>query len=338
MTAMMAVAVLFGAHILQGCNAVYEDEEDCSVRYLVEFRFTNNIMETDAFASKVTSVTLFVYDKNGQLVTSKSESGSALQREHYTMAIDVEPGTYDLVAWCGLKDNNAFSLIEGPNPPTLTQAMCIMDREHTEQGAVSQTPLSPLFHAMNTNVSFPKGGAMLAGDVVVTTMDLIKDTNTIRIILTHYNGQPVNPDDFTFEIADDNGKMDYDNSLMKDETITYKEWTKRELPTVEANQSRAVTVVNSMIAEIDVARLVTTHDPRLIIQAKDKSEPVLSLPITQLLLTAKGEARSEMSDQRYLDCQDEYNMIFFLTDQDGWYMNAGIYINGWHVMMQETEI
>ena len=331
----MAVAIIFGTGILQGCNAVY-DNDDCSVRYLVEFRFTNNIMEADAFANKVTSVTLFVYNKSGQLVTSKSESGSALQREHYTMELDVQPGTYDLVAWCGLQNNNQFSLTQGPNPSTISQAACIMARETTAQGAVSKTQLSPLFHAMNTDVTFPEPRPA-HGDVVVTMMDLVKDTNTIRIVLSHYNGEPINPDDFSFTITDDNGKMNYDNSLMEDEIITYREWTKKEMPGVET-QSRAIEVVNSMIAEIDVARLMANHNPRLTIQVAGKSEPVLSLPITQLLLYAKGEAKSAMSDQRYLDCQDEYNFVFFLTDKDGWYMNAGIYVNGWHVMLQGADI
>lgn len=338
-TAITAVAALFGVSLSQGCSTIFESEEDCSVRYLVEFRFTNNIMETDAFASKVTSVALFVYDTNGNLVATRTESGSALQREHYMMEIDVQPGTYDLVAWCGLENNGEFSLPAGPNPATLDQAVCLMAREYAEEpdGAVSQKPLTPLYHAMNTNVVFPESEGPIFGDVVVSVMDLIKDTNTIRIILTHYNGKAIDPEDFSFSISDDNGKMNFDNSLMTDEMITYREWTKKEMPSVDTD-TKAVNVINSMIAEIDIARLVTTHNPFLTIQARDKSEPVLSLPITNLLLYAKGEARSSMSDQRYLDCQDEYNLVFFIDDENGWYRNAGIYINGWHLMNQGAEI
>lgn len=331
----LAIVALVWAVVLNGCSMIYEEEGDCYVRYKVEFRFTNNIMETDAFASKVESVNLLVYDKGGRLVTSKTESGNALKTEHYQMEIDVEPGVYDLVAWCGLEGSNAFTLTGGAAPATIGDAICVMSRESDDEKAYSKKQLSPLFHAMDVDVNFPGGNAY--GDVVVSVMDLIKDTNTIRIVLTHYNGTGINPDDFTFTIEDNNGKMYYDNTLMDDEIITYREWTKRDMPTVETD-GREISSVSSMIAEIDVARLMTTHNPRLTIQARDHAEPVLSLPITQLLLYAKGEAKSAMSDQRYLDCQDEYNLVFFLTDQDGWYMNAGIYINGWHLMLQGADI
>lgn len=323
------------------CGAVYDEEIPCEGRYLVEFRFTNNIMETDAFASKVPSVTLLIYDKDGNYVSHQTESGVALQQEHYSMVIDIEPGTYDLLAWCGLEGSNAFSLTGGDVPQTMSEAKCIMEREYDEAGAMSRQQLDPLFHAFNTNVVFPEGES--ADHRLVTVMDVMKDTNTIRLVLTHYNGQEIDPDDFSFKITDDNGFMDFDNSLMEDEVIVYKEWIKKDLPTVSdeieaAMGTRAVTVVNSMLAEIDMARLMIDHNPRLEIQRKDKDEPVLSLPITQLLLHAKGEAKSYMSDQRYLDCQDEYNLLFFLTDDDGWYMPAGIYVNGWHVMYQNSGI
>lgn len=330
----MAGAVLATALTMQSCHLIDDGEGDCSVKYLVELSFTKNIMEVDAFASKVPSVTLLVYNKSGELVTSKSESGSALQKDHYTMEIDVEPGTYDLLVWCGLEGSNAFSLDGGQTPSTLRGATCTMSRD----GGVSSRQLSPLFHAVEQNVNFPDN-SRIYGDVTVAKLDLTKNTNTIRVILTHYNGQDINPNDFSFTITDNNGKMNWDNSLMSDETISYTPWTKKSLEASDEFQGRAtVTNVNSMMAEIDVARLMTTQNPRLTIQAAGKSEAVLSLPITQLLLHSKGDAKSQMSDQEFLDRQDEYNIMFFLNDDDGWYMDGGIYINGWHMRYQSADM
>lgn len=325
--------------LFTNCESIYDQEGDCSVRYYVEIQFTNNLMEVDAFSSKVPSVMLLVYDKDGQLVTTKTESGSALKREHYTMELDVEPGTYDLVAWCGLEANDHFLLNEGSSPTLLSDAKVRLMRERDESGALSRHQLNPLFHAIARDVTVPQAEGQ--GDVKVATMDLIKDTNTIRIILTHYNGEEIDPDDFSFAITDNNGSMDFDNTLLDDETITYREWTKRDLPTVGDYLSRAdapITSVNTMIAEIDVARLLTSQNPRLTIRAKDREDDVLSLPITQLLLHAKGEAKRNMPDQEYLDRQDEYNIVFFLSGDESWYTGLGIYINGWHMRIQESEL
>ena len=324
--------------MLTGCDAIYDDEGDCTVRYHVAFRYTNNILEADAFSNQVKSVTLLVYDKQGNLVTSQSEAGEALKRNDYTMTVDVQPGTYDLIAWCGLEDGGSFVLNGGATPALMSDAKCRLTREYDAEGnAVSNSPITPLFHAINTDVDFPDTW----GDTLVCTMNLTKDTNTIRVVLTQYYGGQINPDDFTFSICDDNGYLAYDNSPIADEAITYTEWTKKSMDTdpIPPSDTRAtIDNVSSMIAEIDMSRLMADRkDMRLVISVDGREEPVLSLPLIQLLLYAKGEARSQMSDQRYLDVQDEYNLIFFINDDNGWYMNAGIFINGWHMRYQSAD-
>lgn len=52
-------------------------------------------------------------------------------------------------------------------------------------------------------------------------MPLVKNTNSIRIILQQMDGVTVDVDNFEFTITDDNGLMNYDNKLLKDETLTY---------------------------------------------------------------------------------------------------------------------
>ena len=323
--------------LLAGCESLYDGEEDCPVRYHVAFRFTNNILEADAFASQVKSVSLFVFDRQGGLVTAKSESGGRLARPGYTMTVDVKPGTYDLVAWCGLADGGTFVLNGGTTPATREEARTRLERERAADGtAVSAKALTPLFHAQAAAVDFP---ADTWGDTLVCTMDLTKDTNTIRIILSNYNAQPIDPDDFTFAIAEENGLLGCDNMPLADEAVTYTEWTKKSMDEPRQEDTRTVIdAISSMIAEIDMSRLMADRGTRLVIRAKGHDDPVLSLPLIQLLLYAKGEARSQMSDQRYLDCQDEYNLIFYINEDKGWYMDAGIYVNGWHMRWQSSDM
>lgn len=44
-----------------------------------------------------------------------------------------------------------------------------------------------------------------------------------------------------------------------------------------------------------------------------------------------------MSDQEYLDRQDEYNMTFFLDEQNQW-INSVILINSWRVVLSNVDV
>ena len=65
---------------------------------------------------------------------------------------------------------------------------------------------------------------------------------------------------------------------------------------------------------------------------------VIDIPLIDCLLLVKGNYNAKMADQEYLDRQDEYKLIFFLDNTRGWSISAGIYINGWHVVLQNTEL
>ena len=104
------LAAIVCALTLLGCDSViYDGEGDCSVNYRVKFRYDMNLKFADAFAHEVESVTLYLLDGGGRVVWQRTESGEALGKEGYAMEVDVAPGTYDLLAWCGSTDP--------PHPP-----------------------------------------------------------------------------------------------------------------------------------------------------------------------------------------------------------------------------
>ena len=94
LTAALAVGVT-------SCNTVW-DNDDCGTEYRVKFKYDYNMLFTDAFPTQVPSVTLYAFDKDGQLVFQQSEEGEALAADDYYMTLDVDPGEYRLVAWAGL--------------------------------------------------------------------------------------------------------------------------------------------------------------------------------------------------------------------------------------------
>ena len=44
-----------------------------------------------------------------------------------------------------------------------------------------------------------------------------------------------------------------------------------------------------------------------------------------------------MSDQEYLDRQDEYNMTFFLNENNEW-ISSSININGWTIVLNDSDM
>jgi len=198
--------------------------------------------------------------------------------------------------------------------------------------AIINEDLKPLWHGEVTQHSFTSRAAM----VQELTIPLVKNTNNVRIVLQHLSGSPVEVDKFTFTITDENGWMDYDNSLLEDEKLTYYAWrTDDGVAELNPDGSRAQTSIGVAIAELTVGRLVMENNPVLTI-TNDKGEKVLSIPLIDYALLVKGYYNRDMDNQEYLDRQDEYNMTFFLDENDHW-VDSYIIINSWKVVLNNAD-
>ena len=56
------------------------------------------------------------------------------------------------------------------------------------------------------------------------TVEMMKNTNNIRVVLQQMNGEPVDDKKFEFEITDDNILFSYDNNLLENGMVTYTPW------------------------------------------------------------------------------------------------------------------
>ena len=131
--------------------------------------------------------------------------------------------------------------------------------------------------------------------------------------------------------------MDYDNSLLEDEQLTYHAWrTDDGVADLNADGSRAQTAIGVAIAELTVGRLVLGNNPVLTV-TNEQGEKVLSIPLIDYALLVKGYYNRNMSDQEYLDRQDEFNMTFFLDENDHW-VDSYIVINSWKVVLNNSDL
>ncbi len=330
------LAIVLGMTMVSCSNILDEEVVDCSVEYRVKFKYDHNMKFADAFANEVRSVTLYAFDENGKFVYQRTEQGDMLGEDGYTMPVEVNPGNYRFITWAGLEGEESFSvpvLTQGVS--TIDELTCRMNRISTRSDgtAIVNEDLKPLWHGDVMNHTFTSRAAMEQ----VLTVPLIKNTNNIRIVLQHLSGSPVEVDKFTFTITDENGWMDYDNQLLKDEQLTYYAWrTDDGVAEMNPDGSRAVSSIGVAIAELTVGRLVLENNPVLTITNQD-GEKVLSIPLIDYALLVKGHYNRDMNNQEYLDRQDEYNMTFFLDENDRW-IDSYIIINSWKVVLNETNL
>ncbi|MBO5892831.1 MAG: FimB/Mfa2 family fimbrial subunit [Alistipes sp.] len=311
-------------------NLIYEGEGDCGTYYNISFKYDYNMKYADAFSKEVKSMDLFVFDSNDKLVKHVAVAdGATIAADGFSIPLELPAGDYELLAWAGLMNMDAFTLladvVEGQTTKQELQVML------NSTNGTSNEDLKPLFHgAMPLNITSEPG-------TYNKTMSLVKDTNVIRILLQQ-SSDTIVAEKFRFEITADNGLLDYDNSLVAGNSVLYTPWSVSSgtANTASVNRTRA-DAVSVVVAELTINRMIDGKSPILTVWNNEENKAVLSIPIADYALLVKGNYNSKMSSQEYLDRQDEYNMTFFL-DEDGKWLSASIIVNSWNVVLDQAII
>lgn len=330
--ALSMVAAMLGSSSCEN-ELIFEGEGDCGVYYRIRFKYDYNIKFADAFANEVNSVALYVFDENDVLVEEIATTDKeALSSGSFEIPLELEPGKYTLLAWGGLMNEESFDMLaQTESGMTKLQELQVrMHRQYDDQdNAKVSEDLLPLFHG-----TMPLEVTSVPG-TYTETMSLMKNTNVIRILLHEMSGEEMDADKFIFEINDDNGFYDWDNTLLDDEMITYSAWHQQTgSAEVEDGDVKATTSVSVALAELTIGRMRAGSSPVLHIRNRETGEDVFRIPVADYALLVKGNYRKNMSDQEYLDRQDEYTMTFFLDE--GEWVSSVVYINSWRVVLNDT--
>ena len=90
------------------CDYIHEDLEPCD--HFLHFSYTYNMKQADAFVPEMTNqatakqVELFIYDAEGKYLSSQTVSGAELEANQ--VKLDLQPGSYQLLAWAGLNETD----------------------------------------------------------------------------------------------------------------------------------------------------------------------------------------------------------------------------------------
>ena len=310
---------------------IFDGEGDCGV--YISFKYDYNIKFANAFANEVNSIALYVFDEDGVLVEHTTTSDKeALSKDNFEINLQLDPGKYHLLAWGGLMNEESFDLLVDAKvgETRLEEVQVKMHRQYNDNGeATVSEDLLPLYHgSMAIDVNDEDG-------TYRHTMSLTKNTNAVRILLHEMSGQQMDADQYIFEIKDNNGLYDWDNTLLNDEEITYSAWY-QETGCADLDESRAITFMSVALAELTIGRMRADKSPILFIKNRQTGEEVVRIPLADYALLVKGHYREHMGNQEYLDRQDEYVLTFFLDE--GVWLDTYILINSWRVVLNDTEL
>ena len=300
--------------VLFSCTSIDETLPEC--RLYVRFRYDYNMEFSDAFASQVNRVDVFVFDKDGTFIMKKSEQGETLGGGSYRMPLPLPAGEYRIAAWAGMSDD--FEMPEPVAGKTTLEELTV--RMKREESLVHNKALNPLWYGGVQAVSFT------GRQEQTETVSLIKDTNKFRFILQKSGpGEELDINDCLFEIRADNGYYDWNNDLLDDDMISYRPYYLEKVEDV------------GIVVEMNTMRLLEHKKVYLTLTRKSDGKELMKVDLIPYLLLTKMEGHN-IPAQEYLDRQSEYAIVFFYNPEVLNFLSTKIVINGWTIWLKGEDL
>lgn len=297
--------LLIGSLIMTSCDSFNEDLPEC--RLYVKFKYDYNMLFADAFHTQVDKVELYVFDKEGKFLFKQAEEGNVLGTGSYLMEVKLPVGQYQFMAWAGAHDSYDITSLQA-GVSSIADLKLQLKREET---LIIDKELEPLWYGEINNVDFT--GTTDQTEVI----NLIKDTNKVRFVFQGKNDEfwGVDVNAYDYEIIESNGYLAHDNSLLKDDNISYRPYY------IEQKN------LSAGIVELNTMRFLKDRNARFVVTEKATGRRVFNINLTDFLVMTKIEGHN-MTPQEYLDRESEYKIVFFFADNDPW-LALQININGW---------
>lgn len=293
------IAILF-VLLTASCTWVKDDPVVCPSGFWLNLHYTYNMLDVDAAPEYLKDVSVFVYDADGNYVTRIDVPQNDLAASNYSIQIEgLTEGDYQFVVWSGNADNHYA--VSGDR-----MDMDAFRLSLAEPSAVSATQLPDLYYGCLSAVHY---------DNTYATHDvfMMKDNNQLSCLIVPMSQDvEIAPGDYTMKVVSDNGMMDATNSLVPGKTVTYAPFV---LDTVIVND-KDYGELHGLRFGITTLRLMEHTDCRLILEKTDSGEQVFNVSFPQyvgMIGTLYTKLGSPLSVQEYLDRQDFFTVVFFLS-------------------------
>lgn len=352
-------------------SCIKEDMDDCPPaisKVALQFDYTYNVKQADAFAAEVKNINVYAFDENGKFFDSYIESREKFETGHTMEITGLKDGKYTFV--CLARDRQVMSRAEDdemefsfasltPGVSTIDDLTERMGKDNGEE--IKNDKEFAALYTAKTQVDFQrlnqKGNE---GTVVTSTLSLMKCTKTYRIVLLPYENDQADfkPENFDVRIEGSSAWLDHKGEKVKNERITYLPYNMER----RANYDGAHTEVNeepvdqALIYDLSSSRMFERQNDRRVVRdgdknnyddkriiitdLRDKDNPVelFNHSLPWFLALCGEKVNPNWDDQEYLDREDHYVLMFYVSDKRDYNMITKVNVNGWNVNIKDTEL
>lgn len=285
---------------MTSCTWVEDDVDDCPYGFWLNLHYTYNIMDVEAASKYISEVTVFIYDADGNYISSLDVSQSVLKANGHRVRIQGLPeGDYQFVVWSGI--GNSDYAVSGDRT-TMNQFSLSL----AQSGTTVSTCLPDLYYGNLTTVHYDDSYA--EHDVY-----MMKNTNQLAcLVVPMTDDATVSPDDFDMKVVSANSTMDVNNMLISDKVMTYEPFVRNSVTFDDADYGK----LNGVTFDISTLRLLEDRECRLILEKKDTGDKVFDISFPEyigMIGTLYTNLGRELTVQEYLDRQDFYTIVFYLS-------------------------
>lgn len=352
-------------------SCIKEDMDDCPPaisKVALQFDYTYNVKQADAFAAEVKNINVYAFDENGKFFDSYIESREKFETGHTMEITGLKDGKYTFV--CLARDRQVMSRAEDdemefsfasltPGVSTIDDLTERMGKDNGEE--IKNDKEFAALYTAKTQVDFQrlnqKGNE---GTVVTSTLSLMKCTKTYRIVLLPYENDQADfkPENFDVRIEGSAAWLDHKGEKVKNEGITYLPYNMER----RANYDGAHTEVNeepvdqALIYDLSSSRMFERQSDRRVVRdgdknnyddkriiitdLRDKDNPIelFNHSLPWFLALCGEKVNPNWDDQEYLDREDHYVLMFYVSDKRDYNMITKVNVNGWNVNIKDTEL
>lgn len=352
-------------------SCIKEDMDDCPPaisKVALQFDYTYNVKQADAFAAEVKNINVYAFDENGKFFDSYIESREKFETGHTMEITGLKDGKYTFV--CLARDRQVMSRAEDdemefsfasltPGVSTIDDLTVRMGKDNSEE--IKNDKEFAALYTAKTQVDFQRLNQNgNEGTVVTSTLSLMKCTKTYRIVLLPYENDQADfkPENFDVRIEGSAAWLDHNGEKVKNKGITYLPYNMER----RANYDGAHTEVNeepvdqALIYDLSSSRMFERQsdrravrdgdkskydDKRIIItDLRDKDHPIelFNHSLPWFLALCGEKVNQNWDDQEYLDREDHYVLMFYVSDKRDYNMITKVNVNGWNVNLKDTEL
>ncbi len=332
------VFVALAVGMLSSCDLMTQDYDDCPIGLYVSFKYDYNLERSDMFKGNVGSVTLYVYDRDDNLVATYDKSIDELSlpfvgSEYWTMQItDLPEGSYRFIALAQQapysqtsSSSRAHFVRSGVSNNDRRESLTVkLDREASGDGTYynienHNLPLDTLWHGMENNYI-----DVYNEKPSYDTISLVRDTKQIHVAMREID-DPTTMDinNYGMTITDRNSIILYNNDLDESDYVVYtpyETWNTDDRTDPTDAEGRPLEGVGHIgHADFMTSRLLYHSDAGddgvLSITNLETNVEVVALNLPDILARLRNsDDLHRYSEQELLDRGYDYSITIFLRE------------------------